>query len=153
MSLPPHWSTMGAAWPPCSAMRHLVRRRTPMSTEALCPDPARVIGRLLSLLSIGRKSLMVTVCCPSPAPEPHWRTQLCSPVFEEDGMRVQIRFEGAETHIKTRCNRHPDGGRPSISVWCSHVRAPADGNEAGTRCQRRTTLGLKHSGKHWGIRS
>src|SRR5262252_7483501 len=27
--------------------------------------------------------------------------------------------------------------------------APADGNEDGTRCQRRTTLGLTHSGKKW----
>jgi len=27
--------------------------------------------------------------------------------------------------------------------------APADGNEDGTRCQRRIALGLKHSGKKW----
>src|SRR5438132_6915767 len=64
-------------------------------------------------------------------------------------MRVQIRFEGPENHTNTLCHRYPDGGRPSIRVWCSHVRAPADGNEDGTRCQRRTTLGLKHSGKNW----
>jgi hypothetical protein len=42
-----------------------LRLRTPMSPEALCPDPARLLGRLLSLLFIERKSLMVTVCCPS----------------------------------------------------------------------------------------
>src|SRR5262245_30581308 len=27
--------------------------------------------------------------------------------------------------------------------------APANGNEDGTRCQRRSALGLKHSGKKW----
>ena len=58
-----------------------LRLRTPMSPEALCPDPARLLGRLLSLLFIERKSLMVTVCCPSPEPEPNWRTQMCSLMF------------------------------------------------------------------------
>jgi len=72
---------MGAAWPLCSAMRHLVRRRTLVSTEARDPDPTRVIGRLLSLLSLERQSLMVTVCCPSPEPQPHWRTHTCSLAF------------------------------------------------------------------------
>src|SRR5262245_48461420 len=46
------------------------------------------------------------------------------------------------------CHRHANGGRPSISVWCSHVGAPENGNEDRTRCQRRTTLSLKHSGKN-----
>src|SRR5215831_15892949 len=64
-------------------------------------------------------------------------------------MRVQIRFEGAENPINALCNRYPDGARPSIRVWCSHVGAPADGNADGTRCQRRTTLGLTLSGKKW----
>jgi transposase len=73
-------------------MRPRVRRRTPMSPSALCPDPARLLGRLLSLLSLWRKSLRGTVCCPSPAPAPHWRTQRGSPMFEEDGRRVQRSF-------------------------------------------------------------
>jgi Transposase IS116/IS110/IS902 family len=72
----------GRAWQPCSAMMHLLRRRTLMSTEALCPDPVRLIGRLLSLRSRRRKFLMVTVCCPSPEPEANWRTKTCSPSFE-----------------------------------------------------------------------
>jgi len=55
------------------------RLRTPMRPEALCPAPARVIGRLLALLYEERKSLMVPVGCPSPDPEPHWRTQMGSP--------------------------------------------------------------------------
>ena len=80
-SLPPHGVTMGAAWPPCSAMMHCVRRRTLVSTEALGPDLARVIGRLLSLLSLGRKFLMVPVCCPAPEPQPNWRMETCSPSF------------------------------------------------------------------------
>ena len=29
------------------------------------------------------------------------------------------------------------------------LEAPADGNADGTRCQRRTALGLKPSGKKW----
>src|SRR2546428_10585726 len=61
-------------------------------------------------------------------------------------MRGQRRFSGAEHPTNTLCHRHLDGARPSSRVWCSHVGAPADGHEDGTRCQRRTTLGLKHSG-------
>jgi hypothetical protein len=82
----------GRAWPLCSAMMHLWRRRTLMSTEAVCPDPVRLIGRLRSLRSRRRTFRMVTVCCPSPEPEAHGRTNTCSPSFEEDGMRVQICF-------------------------------------------------------------
>jgi DDE superfamily endonuclease len=34
------------------------------------------------------------------------------------------------------------GGRPSISVWCSHMSAaPAERNQVRTRCQRMTTPG------------
>ena len=64
-------------------------------------------------------------------------------------MRVQRRVSGAEHYANTLCHRHPDGGRPASSVGCRHVGAPADGKEDSTRCQRRTTLGLKHSGKKW----
>ena len=71
----------GRAWQPCSARMHPLRRRTPTSTEALCPDPARLIGRVLSLLSRGRKFLMVPVCCPSPDPGAHWRIEMCSLAF------------------------------------------------------------------------
>jgi len=39
-----------------------------------CPDPARLIGRLLPLLYIWRALLLVPVCCPSPEPGPNWRT-------------------------------------------------------------------------------
>ena len=53
-----------------------------MSTQALGPDPARVIGRLLPLLDWERTSLLGSVCCPSPAPEPNGRMQMCSPRFE-----------------------------------------------------------------------
>jgi hypothetical protein len=80
----------GRAWPPCSAMMHRLRRRTLMSTEDLCPDPGRLMGRLLSLRSRRQKFPMVTVGCPSPEPEANWRTTTCSPSLEEDGMRVQI---------------------------------------------------------------
>jgi hypothetical protein len=52
---------------------------------ALAGTPARAPG-------IGVNVLMVRVCCPSPAPEPHWRTPMCSPSCAEDGMRVQSRF-------------------------------------------------------------
>ena len=57
----------GARLHPCSAILPPVRRRTPLSPEALCPAPARVIGRLLARLSRGRKWLMV----PGAAPHPH----------------------------------------------------------------------------------
>ena len=55
------------------------RLRTPMRPAALCPAPARVIGRLLALLYAERKSLMVLVGGPSPDPEPHGRTQMGRP--------------------------------------------------------------------------
>jgi len=42
---------------------------------------------------------------------------------------------------------------PQEVVGAVTFGAPADGNQDGTRCQRRTTLGLKHSGKNWKIRS
>src|SRR5438093_8936142 len=108
---------MGAAWQPCAAMMHCLRRRTLWSTEALGPDLARVLGRLLSLLFIGRTLLMVSVRCPSPAPQPHWHMGTCRPSFAEDGRRVQRGCEGAETRITALGTRHRDGGRPSRSVW------------------------------------
>jgi hypothetical protein len=39
----------GRAWQPCAASIPSGRRRTSMSPEALDPDPARVMGRLLPL--------------------------------------------------------------------------------------------------------
>ena len=62
-------------------------------------------------------------------------------------MRGQRCFSGAENPSNTLCNRQPDGARPSRRVWCSRMGTPADGNADRTRCQRRTTLGLQHSGK------
>src|SRR2546427_249633 len=113
-----------------------------MSTEAFGPDPARVIGRLLPLLYPWRALLLVTVCCPAPAPGPHWRTALCSPSFAEDGMRVQRCFSGAENPGEALCHRHDDGGRPSLRVWCSHMMAaPAERNHVRIRCQRMTAPG------------
>ena len=97
-SLRPHWVTRGSAGRPCSATMPPLRLCTPLSTSALGPDPARLLGRLLPLLSGERQSLRVTVCCPSPAPEPHWSTAMCSPSFEEDGRRVQRSFSGAKHH-------------------------------------------------------
>src|SRR2546428_8894576 len=44
--------------------------------------------------------------------------------------------------MKALGTRHRDGGRPSISVWCSHMSAvPAKRNQVRTRCQRMTTPG------------
>ena len=54
-SLRPHWGTMASAGRPCSATVDAVRRRTPMSPSALDPDPVRVLGRLLRLLSSWRE--------------------------------------------------------------------------------------------------
>jgi hypothetical protein len=52
-------------------------------------------------------------------------------------MRVQRWFEGAEKQPWARGNRHDDGDRPSLSVWCSHMMAaPAERNAIGTRGQR-----------------
>jgi hypothetical protein len=68
------------------------RRRTPLSPEARCPDPTRVIGRLLPLLYSERTALIVTVGGPSPDPGPHGRTTMGSPALAEDGRRVQRRF-------------------------------------------------------------
>ena len=68
-------------------------------------------------------------------------------------MRGQRSFEGAENHSHTLCNRHLDGARPSIRGWGSHVGAPADGKEDGTRCQRGTTLGVTTAEKIRKIRS
>jgi hypothetical protein len=87
MSLPPHGGAMGCAWQPCSVMRDGVCRRTLRSTSALCPDPARLLGRVRSLRCIGRTFLMVPVCCPSPDPGPHGRLKMCSPAVAEDGLR------------------------------------------------------------------
>jgi hypothetical protein len=66
-------TVLGKEAPPASANAH--------EHIGTCPDPVRLIGRLLPLLSIERTSLRVTVGCPSPEPEPHWRTQTCSLAF------------------------------------------------------------------------
>jgi hypothetical protein len=50
VSLRPHGVTLGAAWRPCSGTMSSWRRRTPLSPEARCPDPARLSGRIRSLL-------------------------------------------------------------------------------------------------------
>jgi hypothetical protein len=97
VSLRPNWVTLGSAEQSCSARMHSWRRRTPMSAEALGPAPARLIGRLLSLLSNGWKALLVAGCCPSPAPGPNWRIELGRRAFEEDSRRVQSCCEGAES--------------------------------------------------------
>src|SRR4029434_10592259 len=52
-----------------------------MSTSALGPSPARLIGRLLPLLYKRRESQRVAVCCPSPEPGTHWRTEDVQPSF------------------------------------------------------------------------
>jgi len=145
--LPPHGVTLGAAWQPGSAMRPPWRRRPPLRPEALGPAPARLLGRRLPRLYGERTSLLGAVGCPAPAPAPHGRTQRGRPACAEDGRRGQRRFSGAEHPPNTRCRRHLDGGRPASRVWCRHVGAPADGHADGTRCPRRTALGLQHSGK------
>ena len=58
-----------------------LRLRTPMSIEALYPDPARLSGRLLPLLCKRQESQTVDVCCPSPAPGTHWRRGNVQPPF------------------------------------------------------------------------
>ena len=46
--------------------------------------------------------------------------------------------------MKALCTRHCDGGRPSRSVWCSHMSAaPAERNQVRTRCQRMTAPALR----------
>jgi hypothetical protein len=75
--LQPHGGALGAAWPRGAGMLDGVRRRTLRRTEALCPAPARVMGRGRSRLSLRRQGRMVMGCCPSPAPGPHGRTERC----------------------------------------------------------------------------
>jgi hypothetical protein len=75
VSLRPHGVTMGSAWRQRSAIMTSVRLRTPRSTEATFPDPARLIGRLLSLQYRRRASQTVDVGGPSPEPGPHWCTR------------------------------------------------------------------------------
>src|SRR5262249_37815886 len=58
-------------------------------------------------------------------------------------------FEGAENHPNLLWNRHRDGGRPSRSVWCSHVERTSQ-----RKCRRHTLPEAdgawpKHSGKIW----
>jgi hypothetical protein len=139
----------GRAWQPCSAMMPPWRRRTPMRPEALCPAPARLMGRLLALRSRWRKFLMVPGCCPSPEPGAHWHIAMGRLAFAEDSMRVQRGFEGADNRRPALCHRHRHGGSPSIRVWCSHMSAvPAKRNQVRTRCQRRTTPGSLRRKKH-----
>jgi hypothetical protein len=40
-------------------------------------------------------------------------------------MRAPIGFEVAENSLHGFCTRHEKGERPSRSVWCSHLGAPA----------------------------
>lgn len=72
------------------------------------------------------------------APHPHLaRTgarQPCSLPCAEDGMRVPRCCSVAEARASSLCNRHLDGGRTAIRVWCRHVpSAPVDRNQARTR--------------------
>jgi hypothetical protein len=73
--LRPHWVTMGSAWRQRAAAMHSRRRRTPLSPEARCPDPARGLGSLLPLLDRPRESQPVAVGSPSSAPGTNWRTE------------------------------------------------------------------------------
>src|SRR6266446_10428501 len=68
--------------------------------------------------------------------------------FAEGGTRVQRGFEVVETPPSRLCTRRHHDESTSRSVWCSPVGAPADGNEASTRCQKPTTLSLNPSGKN-----
>ena len=60
------------------------------------------------------------------------------PLFAEDGTRTQRCFEVAENSRLAFCTRHGHGERTSISVWCSHVGAPACEMKSGhaVDCQR-----------------
>ena len=112
-----------------------------------CPNPLAFDWTSAPALVERRESCLVDVCCPSPEPETNWRTAPVQPPL------CIGRYEGTERFLDRRapqsglCTRCHHGERTSISVWCSHVGAPGYGNEDGTRCQRRTTLGLNHGGK------
>lgn len=142
--LRPHWGPRGAAWRPGAAMVHSRRRRTPMRPEARSPDPARLIGRLLPLPSNGRTALMVTGGCPSPEPGTHWRTAMCRPACEADGLRGALYCEGAACRATALCNHHRAGGSPSSRVRGSPIRAaPGERHPVRTQCQRMTAPGAR----------
>ena len=59
----------------------LLRYRTRRRTLARLPEPWRLLGNPLWLLSLRRASSTVPVCCPSPEPGSHWRTMHVQPPF------------------------------------------------------------------------
>ena len=80
---------------------------------------------------------------------PHWSLALTrprdalSPIFEEDGLRAQIKFWGAEHSQLMLCNRRFGGDRASRRVWCTHLAsAPSYGNQVSTRDRLSTTPGI-----------
>jgi hypothetical protein len=127
----------------CRCVIECVGAHRPFGPEPLACDwtsaPAPVYGR---------ESCLVDVGCPSPEPETHWRTAPVQPPLgrgRDEGTEKLLGRRDPQSGLCTR--RHRDE-RTSRSVWCSPGGAPANGTEDRTRCQRRTTLSLNHSGKN-----
>ena len=100
---------------------HLLRHGTRSRTLALFPDPLRLIGRPLWLLSIRRSSSTVPVGCPCPEPGSHWRTGHVQPLFCRGRCEGTALFLGRRDPGVAFSALALAGDRASIRVWCSHI--------------------------------
>jgi len=78
MSPVSHWPISGGAWLACSVVLMALRRERCGAHRPLTLSPALWLD-IRSDSDIQRKPCQVDVGCPSPEPEPNWRTPVVQP--------------------------------------------------------------------------
>jgi len=112
----PHWTRMGAALGPCSAMLDVRRLCTPMRPAAMLLAPWPVLGHPLLRQCLGRASSTISGCCPAAAPGTHWRTTPLPPPLCGGRSEGTEKLRGRRGH--THSSLHASPGRRAHRKQC-----------------------------------